>query len=114
VLLTGDIEAESEQELLNDAAPALKSDVLIAPHHGSKTSSTVEFLEQVNPKLILIPAAYKNRYHFPDSSIIERYQKQKINWLMTGTAGAIKVKIRQTGLESFSYRAEQAKYWHDK
>lgn len=112
-LLTGDIEAAAENQLVNSGW-ALKSDVLIAPHHGSKTSSTLAFLQAVHPRLILIPAAYKNRYHFPHPSVIERYQKQQIKWLMTGTAGAIKVKLSAEGLESFAYRTEQAKYWHDK
>jgi competence protein ComEC len=88
--------------------------VLIAAHHGSKTSSTIEFLEKTKPKLILIPAGYKNRYRLPHPSVIKRYQNQNINWLMTGTAGAIKVKITQSGLKTFSYRTEQAKYWHEK
>lgn len=113
VLLTGDIEAEAEQALVKMGAN-LKTDVLIAAHHGSKTSSTVEFLEQARPKLILIPAGYKNRYRFPHPSVIKRYQNQQINWLMTGTAGAIKVKFTPTGLGIFSYRQSQAKYWHEK
>jgi competence protein ComEC len=114
VLLTGDIEMEAEQKLVADFGTALKTDILIAPHHGSKTSSTAEFLQKVAPELILIPAGYKNRYHFPHPSVIANYQKQKINWLMTGTVGAIKVKIAHKRLESFSYRTHQAKYWHDK
>ncbi len=113
VLLTGDIEAEAEQALVA-AGAKLKTDVLIAAHHGSKTSSTVEFLEQVKPKLILIPAGYKNRYRFPHPSVIRRYQTQRIDWLMTGTAGAIKVKFKNSGLKTFSYRESHAKYWHQK
>lgn len=113
VLLTGDIEAEAEQALVT-AGTELKTDVLIAAHHGSKTSSTVEFLQKTKPELILIPTAYKNRYRFPHPSVIKRYQNQQINWLMTGTAGAIKVKITQSGLETFSYRKSHAKYWHEK
>lgn len=113
VLLTGDIEAQAEHELITYAGSGLKSDVLIAPHHGSKTSSTADFLQQVKPKLILIPAGYKNRYHFPHPSVITRYQNQQLKWLMTGTAGAIKVKTSTAGLESFSYRTAQEKYWHN-
>ena len=114
VLLTGDIEAEAEHELLNYSASVLKSDVLIAPHHGSKTSSTLGFLEKIQPELVLIPAAYKNRYHFPHPTVIARYEQLKINRLMTGTAGAIDIKITHSGLKTFFYRTEQAKYWHDK
>ena len=113
VLLTGDIEAQAEQDLVNSGIN-LKSDVLIAAHHGSKTSSTLEFLEKTKPELILIPAGYKNRYHFPHPSVIKRYQSLKAEWLTTGTAGAIKVKISPSGLETFSYRKTHAKYWHEK
>lgn len=113
VLLTGDIEAEAELALIASTAN-LKTKVLIAAHHGSKTSSTLEFLQKTQPELILIPAAYKNRYRFPHPSILNRYQTQQINWLMTGTAGAIKVKVAPTGLKTVSYRHSQAKYWHEK
>jgi competence protein ComEC len=114
VLLTGDIEAEAENGLLDNAADYLKSDILIAPHHGSKTSSTSAFLKQIHPQWVLIPAGYKNRFHFPHAEVLKRYQQQGIKWFMTGTAGAIKAKLSNAKLELFCYRCEQAKYWHDK
>ncbi len=114
VLLTGDIESEAEQQLVTNSPALLNSKILIAPHHGSKTSSTSAFLTAVNPEFILIPAAYKNRYHFPHPSVINRYQNKQIKWLMTGTSGAIKVKIAYPNITSFSYRTEEAKYWQDK
>jgi competence protein ComEC len=112
VLLTGDIESTAENWLVKQAGKELSSHILIAPHHGSKTSSTLPFLQQINPQWILIPAAYKNRYHFPHSDVIQRYQQQSIPWLMTGTAGAITVYFAAGNRTIRAYRNENARYWY--
>ena len=53
---------------------ALRSTLLLAPHHGSKTSSTPEFLAAVQPELVLIQAGYRNRYGHPAAEVVARYQ----------------------------------------
>jgi competence protein ComEC len=90
-LLPGDIEAEAEEELSHLAANALKSTVLLVPHHGSKTSSTPVFLEHVNPTIAVISAGYKNIFGFPHEKILKRYQTQGCQIFRTDHGGAITI-----------------------
>jgi competence protein ComEC len=111
-LLTGDIEAKAEQRLVNNAVDELKSDVLIAPHHGSKTSSSQPFLAKVQPKWVLIPAGYKNRYHFPHTQVLQRYQQHNITWFSSANSGAIQISMTATGQQLMIYRNQFGKYWN--
>ncbi len=111
-LLTGDIEARAERSLLNYSLVDLKSDVLIAPHHGSKTSSTIGFLQQVDPKWILIPVGYRNRFHHPHFSVLKRYQQQGYQWFSTAKGGALQVFMTQEGQQLMIYRDKFGKYWN--
>ncbi len=112
VLLTGDIEREAESWLLKQQGERLKTDVLIAAHHGSKTSSTLEFLKTVNPDVILIPAGYRNRFSFPHKQVIERYAALNKKWMNTANSGAIIVAIKNNQLTVNSTRKQQGKYWN--
>jgi competence protein ComEC len=111
-LLTGDIEAISEAALVENSSNNLKSDLLIAPHHGSKTSSTPAFLGKVRPKWILIPSGYKNRYHFPHASVLTRYQAIKSIWFSTANNGMLTATFKQSGQSIDQYRSRAAKYWN--
>jgi competence protein ComEC len=73
-LLVGDIERAQEAALRERQGDALRSTVLLAPHHGSKTSSSPEFLATVQPELVLIQAGYRNRYGHPAAEVVARYQ----------------------------------------
>lgn len=77
ILLTGDIEKFAEKYLIQNDIKKLSADILIAPHHGSKTSVVDEFIEWVNPHYVLFPVGYRNRYHFPHQNVVEKYQKNK-------------------------------------
>lgn len=88
VLMTGDIEAWAEYALLR-SGELLKSTVLIAPHHGSKTSSSVAFLKAVQPSLVIVSSGYLNRFHFPSKEIIRRYQVLNITMRNTAKEGMI-------------------------
>jgi beta-lactamase superfamily II metal-dependent hydrolase len=70
VLLTGDLERAGEQQLL---AQPLRADVLLVPHHGSKTSSSQTFIDAVQPKLALVSAGYRNRFGHPRADVLQRY-----------------------------------------
>jgi len=78
VLLTGDIEREQEAALVAAAPQALRSEVLIAPHHGSRTSSTAPFLEAVAPRVAMFQAGYRNRFGHPAPDVLERYLERGI------------------------------------
>lgn len=105
LLLTGDIEKKSEKSLLGNNRNTLSSEVITVPHHGSKTSSTKDFLQAVSPKLALIPAGYRNRFGHPKEKVLKRYQRMGIQLMDTINDGAITVRFSKTNkkyqLEAF-------------
>ena len=111
ILLAGDIEAIQEAELLEREGERLASTVLLAPHHGSGTSSTVPFLLQVHPRIALFQVGYRNRYHHPKPEVFERYGELGITRVRTDEAGAITIRFGQELSES-EFRKEHARYWY--
>lgn len=97
LLLTGDIEADSEASLLARYAPEhLKADVLKVPHHGSRTSSTEAFLDVVRPTFAIVPGLDRKRAP-PHPSILARYRERGIATYLTGSRGATTVHIDPDG-----------------
>ncbi len=87
VLLTGDLEAAQEQRLVSERA-ALKADVLLVPHHGSKTSSTPEFLDAVKPTIAIVQSGYRNRFQHPVPEVMARYDERQIRVIKSPQCGA--------------------------
>ena len=114
ILLTGDIEKTIEYKIIKKYPKALKSDILIAPHHGSGTSSTEAFIDIVKPKIALFSTGYKNRFRHPKKSIVERYKRRKIKLWNTAEVGAISFRISpKTGISEPSLaRQTMKRYWH--
>ncbi len=112
VLLTGDIEARAEQVLVETYGDQLKAKVLIAPHHGSKTSSTLAFLRAVQPELVLIPAGYRSRFGHPHKKVLARYQAAQAKWLNTADSGAIIINIDEVPFTVETWRETAGRYWH--
>lgn len=110
ILLTGDIEKQAEKALLAKA-PLLDVDVLLAPHHGSKTSSTAAFVDVVKPQLAIISAGYLNRFHHPHTAVTRRYKQRKIALFNTAESGWINIKFDQNGFQASPYRAIRKRYW---
>jgi competence protein ComEC len=113
ILLAGDIEANQEAALLASHGERLFSTVLLAPHHGSGTSSTLPFLWQVNPKIAVFQVGYRNRYHHPKQEIFQRYGELGIERLRSDQAGAIRLELGDK-LQASQYRQEHARYWYDR
>ncbi len=111
ILLPGDIEAIQEIELVNSVPDSLKSTVLLAPHHGSGTSSTLEFLRAVQPELALFQVGYRNRYHHPKAEVFARYGAQKIERVRTDETGAISLQFADL-LTWRTYRKDHWRYWY--
>jgi competence protein ComEC len=86
-LLVADIEAPQEARLMASGAP-LEADVLLAPHHGSKTSSTEAFLDAVKPKLAIFQSGYRNRYNHPAPEVAQRYTDRNIQIIASPQCGA--------------------------
>jgi len=112
VLLTGDIEAEAEIWLLKTYREQLRAKVLVAPHHGSKTSSTYSFLQTVLPDTVLIPAGFHNPFGHPHPKILQRYREIDAKWLNTAESGAITLDYQKEGTLLESFRQTEARYWH--
>jgi len=91
MLFTGDIYREAERELINTAAN-LKSTILKVPHHGSKTSSSLEFINQVQPQIAIFSLGFKNIFHLPSKKVIKRYQDQGCQIFRTDQNGAITIE----------------------
>ena len=96
ILFTGDIEAEAEKELVKKYGHKLKSDILKVSHHGSKTSSTQDFIDKVNPKIALIGVGYKNKFDHPSYTTIKTLEKRKIKIYRTDLMGEINIKIKNS------------------
>ena len=112
VLLTGDIEARSEKEMLARAPEALRAEVLVTPHHSSRTSSTEEFIAAVQPQWALLPVGYRNRFGHPRAEVVERYRASGAQMLRTDRAGAVLVKIGDEGISVEPYREVRRRYWY--
>lgn len=111
ILLAGDIEAAQEAALLRGDVDKLRADVLLAPHHGSGTSSSIGFLRAVAPTVGIFQVGHRNRYRHPQTAVYQRYADLGIDRMRTDREGAILLGFGSS-LEVASYRATHARYWH--
>ena len=93
-ILTGDLTVAGEKQIMNTQA-FLKSDVLKLGHHGSKTSSSKQFLDRVQPKLALISSGKNNRFHHPSKEVVRRLDSIGIPYLNTAEQGSISVTFSE-------------------
>lgn len=112
ILLTGDIEKAAEQFLVNHQANYLPATLIVAPHHGSNTSSTLGFLHKVHPSDVIYSTGYLNRFHFPSKAVVQRYQKFDSRAWNTAVDGAVSVTM-QAGkvLKILPYREQAKRFW---
>lgn len=97
LLLTGDIQRETESRLVEQYGNQLHSTVLIVPHHGSRTSSSNSFIAAVSPQYAVISAGKYNRYHLPAQSVVDRYDERHIVLYNTADTGAVMIRFLHTG-----------------
>jgi len=109
LLLPGDIEVASEAALLARHADALQADVLLAPHQGSKTSSTPSFVAAVGAREAVFSVGYRNRFGHPKAEIVERYRGVRLH--RTDRDGAVRFALG-SGVAVSSERAARPRYWH--
>jgi competence protein ComEC len=108
VLLTGDVERAAEAEIL--AYGPLQSDVLVVPHHGSRTSSSPEFLAAVAPRWAIVPVGYRSRFGHPHPQVLERYLARGTQILRTDLDGAIDIRLGKD-VQVSGGRRMRARYW---
>ncbi len=110
-LLTGDIETISEQALSKRQGERLRADVLLAPHHGSRTSSSPAFLAATGAKTVVFPVGYRNRFRHPNEAVWRRYEETGAQLLRTDRDGAVTVEFAVPRRLTFE-RAARRRYWH--
>lgn len=113
VLLAGDIERAAEARLLRDHRARLSADVLIAPHHGSRTSSTRAFVEAVSPRRVIFGAGWRSYYGHPHPQVTARYAAIGSQMRTTGVEGAVTLWLDGDGaLQWRSWRRERSRFWN--
>jgi competence protein ComEC len=109
MLLTGDIERAAELALVSD--PQVQAEIVLAPHHGSRTSSSAEFIARVAPRWAVVAAGYRNRFGHPSAEVIERYRAAGAAVLRTDRDGAIHVVLGNGALRVQGERERRPRYW---
>lgn len=114
ILLTGDIEKQAENFLLH-SSQSLATTILIAPHHGSKTSGLNAFIQAVHPEWVIFSIGYLNRFHFPHPDIVKKYQNLNAHIFSTEKSGALSFLLdaNQKEVRVTSYRATHQHFWQD-
>ena len=112
-LLPGDIEAAAELALVRRHGAELASTVLVAPHHGSRSSSSPDFVAAVDPHWVLFPVGYRNRYGFPRAEVSARYRAHGSRLLTSAGSGAIELRLGEGGakLWPIQHRRLARRYW---
>jgi competence protein ComEC len=120
VLMTGDIEKDAENALLqaDDGDEKLKSDVLIVPHHGSKTSSQLAFVEAVAPQISIFTVGYLNRFGHPKADVLERYKNIGAKIYRSDHSGALQIEFMRSKenkpvIKLQPWRDADQRYWRN-
>jgi competence protein ComEC len=110
-LLPGDLEVEGERRLVREHRERLKSDVLVVPHHGSRTSSSQTFLAVVDPALAIIPRGLTNSFGHPHETVSARLEYSGIETFDTAYDGAVSVSFDAEGLHEEAFRRLSKPLW---
>jgi competence protein ComEC len=112
VLLPGDIERRSERALVAARPDALRADVLLAPHQGSRTSSSPGFIAAVGTRAVIFPVGYRNRFGHPRGDVLERYVEDGARVYRTDRDGALLIEAARNGpVRITPFRAIRRRYW---
>jgi len=114
MLLTSDIEAVSERNMLERYSMNLAAEVMTAPHHGSRTSSTPEFIAAVAARDVIFPVGYRNRFGHPREDVVARYVQSGARLHRTDSDGAVRVGMSRAGIGFRHEREVRRRYWHAK
>lgn len=90
-LFPGDAMAAAEKDMVAGGCDRLAATVLAAPHHGSRTSSTPDFLDCVNPEVVIVSSGWSRRRYFPHPLVQKRYRERDLTVLCTHRCGAVTV-----------------------
>jgi competence protein ComEC len=113
-IVAGDIEATSEVDLVVERRERLPADVLVVPHHGSRTSSTPSFVDAVAPRHAVFTVGYRNRFGHPRADVVTRYERIGAALHRTDRTGALTFTFAPGEVDApEAARATGRRYWHD-
>ncbi len=112
LLLTGDIDKKQEALLIEKHGRKLASELLFAPHHGSKHSSSEAFIAAVSPQWVIFSAGFMNHWRFPADEVKLRYKNQSVSMVNSGISGFLRFTITKGEIKMQTYRANLAAYWY--
>lgn len=112
ILIPGDIEWQVELALVKLMPNKLASDILIAPHHGSTTSSSHGFIAAVNPDSVIYSTAMANRYNHPHPKISKRYKNAGVKQYNTACLGQLAIDFNAQGYKITSWKNKLNRIWH--
>ena len=113
-LLTGDIEAVAEAEVLKTARLG-SVEIVVAPHHGSRTSSSPAFVAATRPRWVIFSVGYRNRWGFPAPPVVARWERSGAHTLRTSASGAVEF-VAQPGKplpDPGQWRIDRRRLWAD-
>ncbi len=112
VLIAGDIEARLERQLVLQQGEKLKADILVTPHHGSMTSSSMPFIRAVNPRHAIHTVGFLNRWKFPRPEIVTRYRRANVQQHRTDRDGAVLIECSNVECSVNAYRQQNPRIWY--
>lgn len=114
VLLTGDIERRAEAEIV-DQGGLSRADIVLVPHHGSRTSTTPAFVSATRPRWALVPSGHRNRWGFPKPDVVERWRSAGAEVLVGSATGAIEFELhpQRPIAPPRLWRPMRRRVWHD-
>lgn len=114
ILLLGDIESSAERSLVLQQRLQLSSEILLAPHHGSNTSSTYAFIKSVRPKFVIFTAGYRNSFGHPTTRVRQRFAEMGPKQFVTHETGMLSLHLsRESPLEPpRQYLQHRQRYWY--
>jgi competence protein ComEC len=116
ILLPGDIDKSIEKQLIDQYPKQLQADILLAPHHGSNTSSSSEFLHSVSARYVVFSQGFMNRWRFPRQEVVNRYQASKLPMLFsTSSSGQVSFSVEYNSMAPITvktFRNDIYPYWY--
>nr|WP_322107338.1 ComEC/Rec2 family competence protein [Paraburkholderia sp. J41] len=112
-LIAADTEADAERALIARDAAHLRAQVLVVPHHGSRTSSTEPFLDSVWPLVAIFQVGFLNRFHHPHPGVFARYAARHIVLARSDADGAVRIEARAGAIAVERFRERERRYWMD-
>ncbi|MCL2591501.1 MAG: DNA internalization-related competence protein ComEC/Rec2 [Betaproteobacteria bacterium] len=112
LLLTGDLGQADETELVRQYGSALKSTAVLAGHHGSRSSSSLAFVEATYPEIVVFSSGYHNQYGHPHPHVLARWARTSARPYRTDSDGTVLLETEGGRMKAGTWRGIRPRYWH--